>query len=111
MSTVCFCLFCSLCSTHRLNLVLSQAVSFVSQVKVFFPMLVILVHFQVAAPIQQASSWPTRSRFLVQVKPGATIELIPLMSFLKIASNFMIFWRRLMTIPSGLDDSIGLIVV
>jgi hypothetical protein len=83
------------CAAHRLNLVLSQAVSSISHCKVFFLlMLVILVHFHLAAHTEKLSSWPTRLRFPVQEKPGGTIEHVPLMSFLKITKPFMIFWRR-----------------
>ena len=85
-------------AAHRLNLVLSQAASSISHVKVFFANVVILVHFQVAASIEKLSLWPTRLKFLVQVKPGGTIEVVPLISFLEITNNFMIFWRRLMMI-------------
>jgi hypothetical protein len=54
-------------------------------------MLVILVHFQLAAHIEKLSLWPTTSRSPVQVKPDGTIDLIPSMSFLRITNTFVIF--------------------
>ena len=78
------------CADHRLNLVLSQAVSSISPVKVFLLMLVILVLLQLAAHIEKLFSCPTRLRFPPQVKPDGTIELVPL-SFLRTTNIFMIF--------------------
>ena len=79
------------CAAHRLNLVLSQAVSSISHCKFFLLILVILVHFHLAAHTEKLCSWPAGLRFPVQEKPGGTIEHVPLMSFLKITKPFMIF--------------------
>ena len=90
------------CAAHSLNLVLSQAVSSIWLVKVFFLlMLVILVLFQPAAHIEKLSSWLTTLRFPPWVKPDGTIELVPSMSSSRIANIFMIFWKRLMIIRLG----------
>ncbi len=73
-------------------------------------MLVILVHFHLAAHTEKLSSWPTRLRFPVQEKPGGTIEHVPLMSFLKITKTLHDILEKVIDDPSGWDDeSISLI--
>ena len=75
------------CAAHRLNLVLSQAVSSISPVKVFFANVGYFSTFSTSSPHRKAFFMPTTSRSPVQVKPDGTIELVPLMASQKQSFN------------------------